>query len=129
MKDIFSYGDHGSTFGGNILSTSAALTVLDELEKIKKSGELASKIDDFQTKIDQLIKSKPALFEKKQGLGLMMGLKMADDNAVAKAVDTAFANGVLVIKAGNSALRFLPAINIPSTDISEGFDRLQIAYD
>ena len=64
------------------------------------------------------------IFEKKQGLGLMMGLKMADDDTVAKTVDKAFDGGVLVIKAGNGALRFLPALNIPAQDISDGFARL-----
>jgi len=127
LKDIFSYGDHGSTFGGNLLSTNAALTVLEELEKLKVSGELAVTIEKFQAGLDALVSAFPQLFEKKQGLGLMMGLKMANDDAVAQVVDKAFDGGVLVIKAGNGALRFLPALNIPSADIDEGFARLHKA--
>ena len=34
-KDLFTYGDHGSTFGGNYLSTAASLEVLDILERTK----------------------------------------------------------------------------------------------
>ncbi len=123
LKDIFSYGDHGSTFGGNLLSTNAALTVLSELEKLQKSGELAKTIALFQSGLDELVEQFD-IFEKKQGLGLMMGLKMPDDDTVAKTVDKAFDGGVLVIKAGNGALRFLPALNIPAQDISDGFARL-----
>jgi len=127
LKDIFSYGDHGSTFGGNLLSTNAALTVLDELNKLKISGELRNTITEFQAGLDMLVAKFPVLFEKKQGLGLMMGLKMANDDTVAKTVDKAFDGGVLVIKAGNGALRFLPALNIKSSDINEGFARLEKA--
>ena len=37
-KEVFSAGDHGSTFGGNYLSTVAANSVLDILESYKISG-------------------------------------------------------------------------------------------
>ena len=37
-KDIFAPGDHGSTFGGNYMVTTAALEVLDILEEIKDNG-------------------------------------------------------------------------------------------
>lgn len=124
-KDIFTYGDHGSTFGGNILSTKAALVVLEELDELKQNGQLTKTIEFFNAQLDCLVNDFGTIFEKKQGLGLMMGLKMSSDDEVAKIVDKAFESGVLVIKAGNCALRFLPAINIQHSDIAVGFERLR----
>jgi acetylornithine/N-succinyldiaminopimelate aminotransferase len=47
-KDIFAPGDHGSTFGGNYLSTAAANEVLDILEELKESGELDEHLIYFE---------------------------------------------------------------------------------
>lgn len=46
-KDIWGAGDHGSTFGGNYLVTSAGLEVLDILENYKDSGKLDETIIYF----------------------------------------------------------------------------------
>ena len=54
LKDIFSPGDHGSTFGGNYLVTTAALEVLDILEEIKDSGALAETIIYFNKKLNEI---------------------------------------------------------------------------
>ena len=45
LKDIFSPGDHGSTFGGNYLVTTAALEVLDILEDLTGSDEVKKDLD------------------------------------------------------------------------------------
>ena len=50
-KDIWTAGDHGSTFGGNYLVTAAALEVLDILENLKDSGTLDETIIYFTKKI------------------------------------------------------------------------------
>ena len=47
LKDGFEAGDHGSTFGGNYLSTSVALKVLEILENEYSNGKLALKIEYF----------------------------------------------------------------------------------
>ncbi|RXK08722.1 aspartate aminotransferase family protein, partial [Halarcobacter bivalviorum] len=53
-KDIWSAGDHGSTFGGNYLVTTAALEVLDILEDLKDSGTLDETIIYYTKKLDEL---------------------------------------------------------------------------
>lgn len=54
LKDIFSPGDHGSTFGGNYLVTTAALEVLDILEEIKDSGALDETIIYFNKMLTEV---------------------------------------------------------------------------
>ena len=47
LKDIFSPGDHGSTFLEETMVTTAALEVLDILEEIKDNGTLDEAIIYF----------------------------------------------------------------------------------
>ena len=71
LKDIFSPGDHGSTFGGNHLVTTAALEVLEILEEIKDSGALDETIINFNTKLNQFYENNKDIFLDNVGLGLM----------------------------------------------------------
>jgi len=74
-KDLFEVGDHGSTFGGNFLSTRAGCEVLDILESYKNSGELDETFIYFDKKLRELSLEFPKFFEEVVGLGLMRGLR------------------------------------------------------
>ncbi len=126
-KDILTAGDHGSTFGGNYLSTSAALEVLDILEETKNSGALDETIIHFQSKINEVYENHKELFTKTVGLGLMRGLRVIDADTLTAIVKEAFNCGVLVLKAGKHTLRLLPPLTISKEEINEGFKRLENA--
>jgi acetylornithine/N-succinyldiaminopimelate aminotransferase len=126
-KDIFKAGDHGSTFGGNYLSTAAANAVLDILESEKNSGELDRIFIKFETHLEELFKKYPNLFTQSVGFGLMRGLRAKDADTLASIIKSAYENGVLVLKAGRNTLRFLPPLTISDTEITEGFKRLDEA--
>ncbi|MFV0481217.1 MAG: aminotransferase class III-fold pyridoxal phosphate-dependent enzyme [Campylobacteraceae bacterium] len=126
-KDIFVPGDHGSTFGGNYLSTRAGLAVLDILEDYKQHGFLQSTIDTFEENLDNLLNEFSSVFTKKTGIGLMRGLKCTDDEILGKIIKACFEEGVLVLKAGQSTLRFLPPLTIDADEILEGFARIKVA--
>jgi acetylornithine/N-succinyldiaminopimelate aminotransferase len=129
LKDIFSPGDHGSTFGGNYLVTVAALEVLDILEEIKDSGALDETIIHFNSKLNDVYEKNKEIFTDNVGLGLMRGLRVKDADTLALIIKTAFEHGVLVLKAGKNTLRFLPALTISKEEINEGFKRLENALD
>ncbi len=126
-KDILSAGDHGSTFGGNYLSTSAALEVLNILEETKDSGALDETIIHFQDKVTKLYENHKRLFTKTVGLGLMRGLRVIDADTLSAIIKEAFNCGVLVLKAGKHTLRLLPPLTISKEEINEGFKRLENA--
>lgn len=128
-KDIFSPGDHGSTFGGNYLVTAAALEVLDILEEIKDNGVLDETITYFNQKLDVIFENNKEIFTANVGLGLMRGLRVKDAETLAKVIKTTFECGVLVLKAGKNTMRLLPALTITKEEMNEGFKRLQIALD
>lgn len=125
-KDIFTLGDHGSTFGGTFLVTQTSLKVLEILQKYKKSKKLDANIVYFNKKLDKLIKTFPNLFSHKAGVGLMQGIRCKID--VAKLVNVAHSEHVLVLKAGQNTLRFLPPLTISKNEIKLGFQRLHKAY-
>jgi acetylornithine aminotransferase len=126
-KDIFSPSDHGSTFGGNYLSTTASLEVCNILEKYKQSGTLDENMKYFEEKLDNFYQQNKNLFYRKIGIGFMQGLRVNDEKTLANIVNSAFDNGVLLLKAGKITLRFLPPLTITKDEIDLGFKRLQIS--
>jgi len=126
-KDIFEAGDHGSTFGGNYLSTRAGLEVLDILEAYQNNGFLRESIEIFERELKALCNAYPALFESVEGLGLMRGIRCVNGDILANIIKKAFENGVLVLKAGKNTLRLLPPLTISNEEMVEGFRRLSHA--
>ncbi|MDD3500022.1 MAG: aspartate aminotransferase family protein [Sulfurovum sp.] len=126
-KDLLTAGDHGSTFGGNYLVTTAALEVLDILEDYKNSGFLDEHLIYFDMKLKELVGKFPEIMSNTTGLGLMRGIKIKDDETLCKIITSAFNNGVLVLKSGRSTLRFLPPLTISKAEIDLGFERLENA--
>ena len=128
-KDLFTYGDHGSTFGGNYLSSSASLEVLNILDEYKNSGQLDEAIIYFQSELNKLYEKNKNIFIGNVGLGLMRGLRVKDADTLSSIITESFNEGVLVLKAGKNTLRMLPPLTISKEEIDEGFKRLQNAIN
>jgi len=124
LKDVFSPGDHGSTFGGNYLSTAAACSVLDILDEYKSSGKLDEHINYFQEKLEEFFSSNRNLFTQKVGIGMMCGLRVKNAETLAEIMNNARDNGVIVLRAGRNTLRFLPPLTITREEMDEGFKLL-----
>ncbi len=129
LKDIFSPGDHGSTFGGNYLSSRAGLVVLEILESEKNSGRLDETMLYFSEKLEKLAVKYEKLIDKSVGLGLMRGLRIKSTQKLNEIVRVAMAHKVLVLKAGRNTLRFLPPLTITKDEINKGFERLESAFE
>lgn len=124
---IFKPGDHGSTFGGGFLVTSVAEYVLSQLSRLKNSGKLDKKIAKFEKNLDKLVEQNSDIFLKRVGLGLMQGIVVKDSNLLSKIVSKALECGVLVLRSGDSTLRFLPPLNLSKKEMKDGFTRLKLA--
>ncbi len=127
LKDIFSAGDHGSTFGGNFLSTTAACEVVDIVNEIYESGELQKSIDYFDSELEKFYNAHRDVFTSKVGIGMMCGLRVKDGDTLTKIISKAREEGVIVLKAGRDTLRLLPALTITKEEIDEGFISLNRA--
>ena len=125
LKDIFSFGDHGSTFGGNYLSCSAANEVLDILEELKSSGDLDERMLYFEDRLNEVYKRHQNIFIKSVGLGFMRGLRVKSAQIQNDIIQKAFEKRVLVLKAGRNTIRFLPPLTISKEEIDEGIKRFE----
>ncbi len=126
-KDIFAPGDHGSTFGGNYLSSAAGLAVLSILSDRYDTGVLHETMIYFEEKLQEILEKYTELFEREVGLGLMRGLRAKDAETVSAILDGSMQEGLIVLKAGRNTVRFLPSLTITKPEIDEGFKRFEKA--
>lgn len=109
----FKSGDHGSTQGGNVLSCAVALAVLETLEKQDLYNN--AKIVGEYLQEQLTLNLKPfELFEKIQGKGLMIGIKLKQ--APKNAVKTGLKHGIVFNHAGANIIRLLPPYIITKGD-------------
>jgi len=127
LKDVLSAGDHGSTFGGNYLSSTAVCEVIDILNEEKKNGKLDETILAFNRALDKFHTQNERLFTSKVGIGMMCGLRVKDADTLASIMINAKDSGVMVLRAGRNTLRFLPPLTITKEEIDEGFKALSRA--
>ena len=125
VKDIFTFGDHGSTFGGNHLSTTVSCKVLDILEKYSNSGTLQENIKFFDSYLLYFMNKYPNLFVQKNGHGFMQGLVLKDDTKLNELIKSSLKNGLLILKSGKNIIRFLPPLNITKKEMIKGFKRFE----
>ena len=125
LKNIFIQGDHGSTFGGNHLSTTVSNTVLNILEEYKNKGKLESNIKYFNGYLDYFIKKYPSLFLRKTGFGLMLGITLKEKVNLDEIIQLSLKHRILLLKSGKNILRFLPPLNIRKKEIKIGFKRFE----
>ena len=110
---LFQPGDHGSTFGGNPVTTSAGLAVIEIIEKEK----LMRKAIAHHKLIVKEISTIPGVREVR-GAGLLIGIEL--DNAVASEVSQAMMNaGVLVNAANPTTIRIAPALTVTEAQIKK----------
>ena len=113
VKDVFSFGDHGSTFGGNPVAAAAALSVISRLTDDFLAGVTAK-----AALLRSLFEGAPGI-ESVSGLGLMMGLKTV--KPASEVISACMENGVLCLSAKDK-VRLLPALNIPEDLLRKAAD-------
>jgi len=113
-------GDHGSTYGGNLLACRAALTVLDELdggllERARAAGQ-------YLGEALEALKARHPRIREVRGVGLLRGIDI--DGDAAAAVAAALERGLLINRTANTVLRLLPAYIVTEAQIDEAMSTL-----
>jgi predicted acetylornithine/succinylornithine family transaminase len=124
VANTISFGDHGSTYGGNLLACRAALCVLDELV----GGGLLAHIGRVGRHFEQQLKAvaaKHSIVKDVRGGGLMWGLELSRD--AAPVVPAALERGVVVNRTAETVVRLLPPLIITETEADEALGRLDAA--
>ena len=118
VKDVFSYGDHGSTFGGNPVACAAALSVFSRL-----TDSFLAEVEARSALLRSLLEDAPGI-RSVSGLGLMLGLRT--EKPAAEVVKDCMENGVLCLTAKDK-VRLLPALNIPDDLLRKAADVIRKA--
>jgi acetylornithine/N-succinyldiaminopimelate aminotransferase len=121
--DVFVYGKHGSTFGGNPLATAAGLTTLNVIEEEKlrenaqKMGDLIC--DGFKA---ELANTKGVVVIRHAGL--MIGIEL--DRPCADLVKTALSAKLLINVTADNVIRLLPPLVINAEESQALVSRLSV---
>jgi acetylornithine/N-succinyldiaminopimelate aminotransferase len=112
-SDLFTKGQHGSTFGGNALATGAANAVIAEIERAGLIENAAQR----GPQIRQAVAGLPLVAETR-GAGLLIGIVL--EKPVANAVAaTALELGLIVNAANDSTIRIAPPLIVGDDEITE----------
>jgi acetylornithine/N-succinyldiaminopimelate aminotransferase len=124
-KQVFP-GDHGSTYGGNLLSTRAALYVLEQLTGTADAapyveghgliGHVRTVTPTFDEALNRLA-AKHAIVAAVRGVGLMRALELTID--ATPVIEGALKAGLLVNRTAERAVRMLPPLNVSNEEIEE----------
>ncbi|MBR2674669.1 MAG: acetylornithine/succinylornithine family transaminase [Mogibacterium sp.] len=110
VKNVFVGGDHGATFGGNLISCAAACSILERLDdvffaSVREKSEYCFKEFEGAEGIEAV-----------DGMGLMIGLKTI--KPAADIINECLKHGVVCLPA-HGRVRLLPALNIPQELLAE----------
>ena len=111
--ELFQPGDHGSTFGGNPVTTAAGLAAINFIETQK----ILAKVEKQGAELMQELALVPGVSEVR-GAGLLLGIELT----TAKASDIATAlrdAGVLVNAANVTTIRIAPALIVTDAQIKK----------
>jgi len=111
--DLFQPGDHGSTFGGNPVTTAAGLAAIKFIE----SQKLLKKVEKQGAYLMQELALIPGVSEVR-GAGLLLGIELEN----LKSSDVASAlrkSGVLVNAANPTTIRLAPALIVTDVQIKK----------
>lgn len=124
-------GSHASTFGGNNLSCAAGLAVLEILQE-KGLGERVLDAGRYLLEGLHRLQDRHELIGDVRGIGLMCGIELVTDRETkepaceerGKILRHAFEQGLTLLPAGASTIRFCPPLTIEKEDIATGLDIL-----
>lgn len=111
--DLFQPGDHGSTFGGNPVTTAAGLAAI----KFMESQKILKKVEKQGVYLMQELAVIPGVAEVR-GAGLLLGIELGTLKAadIAKALQN---EGVLVNAANPTTIRIAPALIVTDAQLKK----------
>jgi acetylornithine/N-succinyldiaminopimelate aminotransferase len=124
VAETISFGDHGTTYGGNLLACRAALVVLDELVGGGLLAQIGRVGKHFEARL-RAMAAKHAMVKEIRGAGLMWGMELSRD--AGPVVPAGLERGVVVNRTAETVVRLLPPLVITQPEVDEALDRLDAA--
>ena len=115
-------GDHGSTFGGNALTTAAAYAGTKFLIENDIPGHARAMGEHLQRRLNEL-KSRYSFVKDVRGKGLLVAMEFESDIA-GQLLTHANAGGLLLNAVKPNAIRFMPPLNVTAEEIDQAMSLL-----
>ena len=126
VAEAIAFGDHGSTYGGNLLACRAALVFLGALE-----DGLGDRVRSAGARLEAGLRRLAERYEavrEIRGAGLMWGLDV-DEPVAERMVVAALEHGLIINRTAGTVIRLLPPLTISDDDIDAGLTRLDSAIE
>lgn len=114
-------GVHGTTFGGNPVATTAGRWVVERVLKKSFLARVRRRGKTLGAALAALVAAHPTSLSESRGLGLLAAIEVAPDAAFGpkELVEAARAEGLLLVRGGDRALRVLPPLDVDEQTIAE----------
>lgn len=121
LKEAFSAGSHGSTFGGTPLATAAVIATLETLQEQHVVEHAAQMGDYLNQELHDKFADHPFVLEIR-GKGLMIGIECA--GPINELILVGQEKGLLFVNAGPNVIRLLPNLLITKEEIDQAITLL-----
>lgn len=115
LASALSPGTHGSTFGGNPLATAVGSAVIAEVTTESFLSNVRQLGSYLKAELEKLVTQYPQHLNRVTGLGLFIGLVCEID--AAELIERLQQEKLLLVKAGDNSIRWLPALNVSREEI------------
>ena len=113
-------GDHGSTFGGNALTTSAGAAAAEFMVK-NNIPETALESGKYMMDKLSVLMKKFDFISEIRGMGLLIGIEMNQDIS-GEIVGKALEKGLLINAVRPNMIRFMPPLNVSIEEIDQAIE-------
>ena len=122
-------GTHASTYGGNPLACAAGLAVAQYICDHDLLTNAQERGDQLSAGLDKLAEKYPKVLAEVRGWGLLKGIKINDDAGVTagELVGDAMDEGLLLVAAGPSVVRFVPPLIVTADEIDAALEIFELA--
>jgi len=117
-------GDHGSTYGGNLLACRAALVFLEALDSPALAASMAATSARLFAGLREMQSRLPVIRDVR-GAGLFVGIDLTVD--ATPVVAAAFERGLLINRTSSTVVRLLPPYIITPEDVDAALPLLEAA--
>jgi acetylornithine/succinyldiaminopimelate/putrescine aminotransferase len=121
VAQAVSAGDHGTTYGGNLLACRAAVFFLEQLMDKGLLDHINAVAPHFERRLRTLALRHPLIVEVR-GAGLMRALELRID--AQPVIDLARQHGLLVNRTDVHVVRMLPPLTIEEAELDRALDIL-----
>lgn len=121
LSSAFSYGSHGTTFGGNKVVLASSQKVLDILTP-DFLDEVRQKAAYLKTQLEERLSSYDSV-SAIRGMGMMLGIETTKD--LSQVLDEAKKKGLILLTAGSDVIRLLPPLTISRSEIDSALEILE----